>query len=401
MAERFDTVVIGAGQAGVAASYHLSRRGQDHVVLERGRVGETWRSQRWDGFYLNTPNWTLQLPGHHYDGPDPDGFAPLDEVIRYLEECATHSKTPVREGVNVTRLSPVEQGYLLKTEDGAIETKAVIVATGAYQVPGPRFPVPDGILTLHSSEYRRPDQLPSGAVLVVGGGQSGCQIAEELLNAGRPVYLSVGRCGWLPRRYRGRDILAWALDIGFMDQTVDTLPTPAARLAGNPSITGTEGGHDLHPRVLASMGVVVVGRFLGVDGGILSFAGDVEETLRADDEIPAKLCDRIDEFIATHALDAPPDLERRHPVEIPSVERLDEASTGITSVLWATGFRPDLSWIDLPLTDEQGWPIHRRGVTEFPGLYFIGLHWLHKRKSSLLMGVGEDAEYVVEHLTNS
>ena len=218
---------------------------------------------------------------------------------------------------------------------------------------------------------------------------------------GTAVDLSVGRCGWLPRRYRGRDILAWALDIGFMDQTVDTLPTPAARLAGNPSITGTEGGHDLHPRVLASMGVVVVGRFLGVDGGILSFAGDVEETLRADDEIPAKLCDRIDEFIATHGLDAPPDLERRHPVEIPSVERLDVVSTGITSVLWATGFRPDLSWIDLPLTDEQGWPIHRRGVTEFPGLYFVGLHWLHKRKSSLLMGVEEDAEYVVEHLTNS
>jgi putative flavoprotein involved in K+ transport len=400
--EQYDTVVIGAGQAGLAASYHLTQRGRDHVVLERGKVGETWRSQRWDGFYLNTPNWTLQLPGHQYDGPDPDGFAPLPEVIRYLEDGAALSKAPVREGVHVIRLSRVDQRYLLETEDGAIETDAVIVATGAYQTPGPQFPVPDGIVSLHSSEYRRPEQLPPGAVLVVGGGQSGCQIAEELLDAGRPVYLSVGRCGWLPRRYRGRDILAWALDIGFMDQTIDTLPSPAARLACNPSITGTGGGHDLHPRLLAARGAVVVGRFQGIDAGVLSFAGDLEATLRADDEIPAKLCHQIDEFILARGLDVPPDdPDELTPADIPLIERLDFSSTAITSILWATGFRPDLSWIDLPLADEQGWPVHRRGATSFPGLYFVGLHWLRKRKSSLLMGVAEDAEYVVDHLTNS
>jgi putative flavoprotein involved in K+ transport len=190
--------------------------------------------------------------------------------------------------------------------------------------------------------------------------------------------------------------------IGCMDQTIDTLQSPAARLVCNPSITGTGSGHDRHPRVLAARGAVVVGRFQGIDAGVLRFAGDLEETLRADDEIPAKLCHQINEFVSAGGIDAPPAApEPSDLVTIPPVERIDLVSSEITSILWATGFRSDLSWIDLPLTDEQGWPVHRRGVTDFPGLYFVGLHWLHKRKSSLLMGVGEDAEYVVGHLTNS
>jgi putative flavoprotein involved in K+ transport len=213
-------VVIGAGQAGLATSYHLTRLGVGHVVLERGRVAETWRSQRWDGFYLNTPNWTLQLPGHEYSGPEPDAFASLAAVIVHLEDYARKAGAPVREGVEVSRLRADGDEYVLETSDGPLRAESVVVAAGAFQRPTPTElteSAPPGLLQLHTSEYRNPEQLPEGGVLVVGAGQSGCQIADELNEAGRRTYLSVGRCPWFPRRYRGREILAWALDAGLLD----------------------------------------------------------------------------------------------------------------------------------------------------------------------------------------
>lgn len=228
-AERFGTVVVGAGQAGLAASHHLSRLGLEHVVLERGRVGETWRSQRWDGFYLNTPNWAQQLPGFPYAGPDPDAFAPLAEVIAYLEGYASAIAAPVREGVEVTAVRRDGSRLLVETRGDPLEADHVIVAAGAYQRPTATplaGGLPADLLQLHTSEYRRPSQLADGAVLVVGSGQSGCQIADELLDAGRTVYLSVGRCPWLPRRYRGRELVRWLLETGIVDETVDTLPSP-------------------------------------------------------------------------------------------------------------------------------------------------------------------------------
>ena len=400
--ERVDTIVIGAGQAGLATSYFLTAHDREHVVLDRGAVAETWHSARWDGFYLNTPNWSLQLPGGEYDGDDPDAFSPRADVVDYLKSYARSFGAPVREHVEVTALRREVDHYVLEADAGEYMAANVVVASGAFQQPRPRVPgVEDApvALQLTTSEYRRPDQLPDGAVLVVGGGQSGSQISDELLAAGRSVYLSAGRCAWFPRTYRGRDFVHWALTAGLLDQTVDSLPGPAARLACNPPISGNDGGHDCHPRWLAGRGAVVVGRLEGVHEGVARFEPGIEATLTAGDEFAGSIMAGFDQFIAESGLDAGPAEERASgPSPIDDTAELDLRDAGITSILWATGFRPDFGWIDLDLTDEYGWPVQRRGVSEHPGLYFVGVNWLHKRKSALFCGVGEDAEHVVSEL---
>lgn len=400
--ERVDTVVVGAGQAGLAVSSFLTQHGREHVVLERGRVGETWRSARWDGFCLNTPNWSLQLPGGEYDGDEPDAFAPLAEVIEHLEAYAQSFAAPVRERVGVTRLRRAGAAYELDTEAGAVAAANVVVTTGAFQRHRARVPGVETApveLQLTTSEYRRPEQLPDGAVLVVGGGQSGCQITDELLTAGREVYLSTGRCGWFPRRYRGHDFLHWAGVLGLLDQTADSLPSPAARLACNPPISGNDGGHDCHPRWLAGRGAQVVGRLLAVDGGVARFEGGVEAGLAASDQAVSNFAAQIDDYIAERRLDAAEAEEpETGPSPIPDVPSLDLRGQGVTSILWASGFRPDYGWIELEVADEYGWPVQERGVSAHPGLYFAGVNWLHKRRSALFCGVGEDAEHVVSHL---
>lgn len=394
-----EILVIGAGQAGLAASYHLSARGREHAVLERGRVGESWRSQRWDGFYLNTPNWSLQLPGFHYAGPEPDAFAPLQEIIAYLEDYAQSFRAPVREGVEVTRVRRNGRGFHIETNGTPLTADTVIVATGAYQRPTPTplsKALPSEILQLHTSDYRRPTQLAAGAVLIVGSGQSGCQIADELLTAGREVYLSVGRCPWLPRRYRGREVVHWLVETGLADQTVDTIP-PAARLGCNAPVSGNDGGHDCNPRWLARRGAILVGRVEAAQGGRLQIGSGLRESLAAGDEFLAAFRNRVDELVSKAKLDVadPEPLDADMP--LPEIAELDLRGAGIGTVLWANGFRPDHHWIEGVEVDSQGWPVQRRGVTSIPGLYFVGLHWLYKRKSSLLFGVGEDAEYVVAH----
>jgi putative flavoprotein involved in K+ transport len=401
MPQRIDTIVIGAGQAGLSASYHLTQAGREHVVLERGEVGDSWRNRRWDGFYLNTPKFTQQLPGFEYDGPEPEAFSSRDETVAYLDDYAGSFSAPVRTGVEVTALRK-DGGEL--AVDAAAETlhaRNVVVATGAYQSPTPTAlaeKLPDDVFQLRTDDYRRQEQLPEGAVLVVGGGQSGCQIADELRLAGRTVYLSVGRCPWLPRRYRGREIVHWLVESGYLDQTVDTLPSPALRLLCNPPISGNDGGHDCHPRWLEARGVTLLGRLVDVDGHALTLAPDLAESLAFGEELRARVLGVIEAHIAEAGVDAD-EREVEEPfADVRAIDRVDLREAGITTVLWATGYRPAFGWIELPLFDEFGWPMQQRGVTEVPGLYFLGLHWLHTRRSSLLFGVGGDAEHVVSDL---
>ena len=399
---KLDTVIIGAGQAGLSASYCLTQRGVDHVLLERGRVGETWRAERWDGFFLNTPNWSLQLPGHHYQGPEPDGFAPLAEVISYLESYARSFAAPIRSGVEVSRVQRGEDGFVVETGDGALEAHSVVVAAGSFRRPTPRpaaAQMPPRVFQLHTSEYRRPDQLPDGSVLIVGSGQSGCQIADELLSSGRTVYLSVGRCPWLPRRYRGREVVHWLIETGLADETVDRLPSPAARLTCNPPVSGNDGGHDCNPRWLARRGAILVGRVEAVDGPVVRLGSGLEESLAAGDAFGAGFRRRVDEYVRSTGLDVPDAEPEEAEVAVALVTELDLAASGVTTVIWASGFRPEHGWIDGLESDEQGWPRHERGVTAIPGLYFVGLNWLHKRKSALFFGVGEDAEHVASQIT--
>ena len=400
--ERVETVVIGAGQAGLSTSYFLTKGGHDHVVLERGRVAETWHTQRWDGFYLNTPNWAQQLPGHAYRGSEPDGFAPLVEVIEYLEQYAERFAAPVLTNAEVSALRPnSDGGYVVEVDRRRLRAANVVVATGAYQRPAPSplaDAAPAGLFQLHTSAYRAADQLPPGGVLVVGSGQSGCQIAEELLDAGRTVYLSVGRCPWLPRRYRGRELVRWLIDTGMADETVDTLPSPAARLACNPPVSGNDGGHDCNPRWLARRGAALLGRLEGFQGRTARFASDLAENLARGDEFVAAFERKVDEYVSAAKLDVPEADIRGEPEPVEESPALDVDAASIGTILWATGFRPDLGWIDLPVVGDDGWPVQTRGVTAFPGLYFVGVHWLHKRKSALFLGVGEDAEYVAAHI---
>jgi putative flavoprotein involved in K+ transport len=396
--ERIETVVVGAGQAGLAVSHLLTTQGREHMVLERGRVGETWRTRCWDAFHLNTPNWTLLLPGHEYAGDDPDAFLTLPDVIAYLDDYADGLRQTLRLGVEVLQLEQDGAGrFRVQTSADTLEAANVVVATGAFQQPrlGPQAKSA-GVLQLHTSEYRNPSVLLEGGVLVVGSGQSGCQIAEELLRAGKHVYLSVGRCPWAPRRYRGRDLVHWMIDLGLMDETVDRLPSPDAVWACNPALSGNDGGHDCNPLTLEREGAVLLGRLEQLEDGKALFAPDLEENLAKGAAFDSRFKSRVDEYVRANDLDAAEEptgrgvQSRRRPVR-----ELDLRRSGIGAVVWASGFRPDFGWIKLPVLDDSGRPLHVRGISRVPGLSFVGLHWLYKRKSGLLLGVGEDAEHVV------
>jgi len=401
--ERIETIVVGAGQAGLAASYFLTQEGREHIVFERGRVGETWRSQRWDGFYLNTPNFAQRLPGFHYTGDEPEAFAPLHEVVAYLEGYASSFEAPLRETVDVVHIARHDDEFVLDTSAGAFQSRNVVIAAGAYQRPTPTSAsesVPGDVFQLHTTEYRRPDQLPDGAILIAGSGQSGCQIADELLDAGRRVYLSCGHCGWFPRRYRSRELVHWLIETGLVDDTPADLPSPAARLRCNPPVSGNGGGHDCHPRWLADRGAILLGRVLGFDGSAARIGDNLDEALAWGDAFAAEFRQKVDEYVAERHLDIPVE-DVISPGSVQSVSDLDLRRDGVSTILWANGFRPDHSWIDGVETDEQGWPFHVGGASPVPGLYFVGIHWLRTRKSSLFLGVGEDAERVVSQLVAS
>jgi putative flavoprotein involved in K+ transport len=404
MTERISTVVVGAGQAGLAVSHELAQAGVDHTVLERGRIGQTWRG-RWDSFCLVTPNWTVQLPGGRYDGPDPDGFMERDDVVAFLERYARGFGAPVREGVGVTSLDVDGGGrLLLETSAGRIAADRVVVATGAYRRPH-RPPaaatLPTDLLQIDAAQYRNPGSLPDGAVLVIGAGQTGCQIAEELHMSGRDTYLSCGRAPWLPRRIGDRDLTWWAVETGFLEAPVESLPAPAARFAANLLATGHGGGRDLHLRTLDAQGVTLLGRFAGADARRARFAPDLGESVRWGDEKHADFMKLVRKLVAERGL-AEPDLPEPEPLEASPVEELD--LRGFGAVVFAGGYRPDhASWIRAPgAFDELGFPVHRDGAsTVVPGLHFVGVHFLRKRKSALLIGVGEDAAIVARGIAGA
>jgi cation diffusion facilitator CzcD-associated flavoprotein CzcO len=403
MTDRTETVVVGGGQAGLSVSRELTQAGVEHVVLEKTRLGQTWRG-RWDSFCLVTPNWSVQLPRHPYDRADPDGFMPRDEIVGYLERYAAGFGAPVHEGVEVTSLRRLPDGdFALGTSAGDIVARTVVLSTGAYQRPhrpaGART-LPPELLQIDAGDYRNPDELPPGRVLVVGSGQSGCQIAEELHRAGRDVLLACGRAGWMPRRIGDHDVFWWLHEAGDLDDRVESLPDPAARLAANLQATGHGGGHDLHYRTLQRMGVCLLGHFLGAEDGHARFAPDLADSVAWGDKRHAKVLDGFRKLAAERGLPWP-DMPVPEPVKATTAERVSLADLG--AVVFAGGFRPGYgSWVECPAAfDELGFPIHDEGASSVvPGLYFVGVHFLRKRKSSLLIGVGEDAAIVADRIAS-
>jgi putative flavoprotein involved in K+ transport len=404
--EHIETVIIGGGHAGLTMSYSLSQLGQEHVILERGQVGERWRSERWDSFYFQFPNWTIELPGYKYQCDDPDAFAPGHEVVRFLDGYADFIKAPVRCRVAVTSL---EQGssegrYLIRTQNGTIEAGTVVIATGPYQqpaIPAIGAEIPADIFQVHSSSYRNPDQLPAGAILVVGAGSSGCQITEDLIQSGRHVYLSVGRHRRVPRRYRGRDFAWWGGPMGSWEQTVDTLPSPKAKNDLGPLLTPANGGHDVDLRRMAADGVTLLGRVQGIARSILIIADDLQTNLADGDLRFTDYKKLVDKYVSKAGLNCPEEPSSRHGVAEPDevlrpIREVDLKAAGISSIVWATGFHSDFDWVKLPIFDDGGEPVHQRGVTSLPGIYFIGIKWLYKRKSHFMANAGpaEDAAYI-------
>jgi putative flavoprotein involved in K+ transport len=395
--ERIDTVVIGGGQAGLTMSHCLTRNGREHVVLERHRVAERWRSERWDSLRFQFPNWAMQLPDFVYAGTDPDEFAPRDDVVRFIEAYARFIRAPVRVGVEVRSLRRALDGFRIDTADATIAASNVVIATGPYQRPA--IPaMADGIrdvVQISASQYRNAAQLPPGGVLVVGAGASGCQIAEELLQADRQVVLSVGAHRRVPRRYRGRDFIWWIDALGLDDKVADQGATRQAPLL----ISGANGGRTVDLRRYAASGMMLAGRFRAARNGIASFESDLAANLAGGDEAYAGFVRAADAHVAQAGLTLPdePPCGGASPEPAP-VETLDLRAAGISSIIWATGYRYDFAWIDLDVFGTNGTPIHRRGVTAVTGAYFLGLPFLHKTKSSFLSGVGEDAAYLAARI---
>jgi len=404
---RLPVAIVGGGQAGLAVSHHLCARGVDHIVVERATAGSDWVERRWESFCLVTPNWQCRLPGWPYAGDDPDGFMVRDEIASYLAGYVASFDPPLAEGVEVTRLAQARGGgFELQTSDGSIGAQQVVVATGGYHLP--RVPLeaaalPDAIEQVHSSRYRSPDALRAGAVLVVGTGQSGCQIAEDLHLAGREVRLCVGGAPRVARRYRGRDVVAWLEDIGHYDLPIDEHPEGLrARREPNHYVTGRDGGHDIDLRAFARDGMHLHGRLTAAGAGTVRCAGDLAANLDAADATSDRIKDTIDGWIEREGLVAPLE-DRYHPVWEPrhqdgAEEEIDLAGSGISTVVWSTGFTRDYRWIDLPAFKGNGYPTHHRGVTAVPGLSFVGLPWLHTWGSGRFAGVAADAEYLADRI---
>jgi putative flavoprotein involved in K+ transport len=405
-----DVLVVGAGHAGLVMSGYLGQGGREHLVIDRrDRLGGGWQD-RWDEFRLVTPNWTSSFPGWAYDGDDPDGFMSRDEITTRVARYADVVGAPVALATEMQRLTPIDgAGFLATTSRGELLARQVVVATGSYHTP--RIPplagrVSDRVTQLHSHHYRNETALPPGAVLVVGSGQTGLQLAEELSAAGRRVYISVGSAGRVPRRYRGRDIFGWLVDViqrgasfGVTLPTAEQLLDGRRRFSAMPALSGHGGGHDTNLRQYAAEGMRLAGRLTGADGERLTFADDLTRNLElADRFFDERFRTTIDTYIERAGIEAPP----AHGVDVAhqpeGLTALDLLREGISTIIWATGYGLDYGWIDGPLLDELGYPRNTRGVAAVPGLYFLGLLWQHSQASASLIGPGLDGAHLLERM---
>jgi putative flavoprotein involved in K+ transport len=399
-----DTVIIGCGQAGLAMSYLLRQRGREHIILERHRIAERWRSERWDSLCFQLPNRWLDLPGKAYDGSDPEGFSHKADVLRFLLDYAQEIAAPVRTVAEVIRLSRSDDdSYSIETVDGSLKARHVVIATGPFQhalIPDFSRELPPSILQIDAAQYQNPEQLPKGAVLVVGSGNSGSQIADELLRSGRRVHLAISRHIRVPRRYRGKDLIWWYEELGRFDVNIDSFPN--RRYPPTAIMTGINGGYDLSPRHLGSAGVVLLSRLQGAADGTLGFADDAAEILAAADRGHAGFIEAADILAATPLMnsivereDASPPLP---PVHLDNVRTLNPQQENITTIIWASGYRFGFDWVHLPIIDAHGTPIQTRGITPCRGVYFLGLHWMHTFRSAILAFMGRDAAYLADHI---
>ena len=399
-------IVIGGGQAGLSASYLLKEHGVEHVVFERHTIAHAWQTQRWDSFCLVTPNWQCQLPGFPYAGDEPFGFMPRTDIVSYIGDYAQSFAAPIHTGVTVERVQQTGDTFAVRTSEGEWTTNSVICAIGAYhrpRIPALSAQFPGSILQLHSSEYKNAAALPPGAVLVVGTGQSGCQIAEDLHIEKRVVHLCTGSAPRVARRYRGRDVVEWLNDMGHYDLPVEQHPQgERVRLKSNHYVTGRDGGHDIDLRRFALEGMQLYGRLRDVAGSMLLLGDDLEANLDRADASAEAIKDQIDGWIDTQKLDAPSEA-RYVPVWRPgeSLNEIDVLTSGVSTVIWSTGFQSDFSWIEMPVFDASGYPRHKRGVTPQRGLYFLGLPWMHSWGSGRFSGVARDAAFIVSDLTRT
>jgi putative flavoprotein involved in K+ transport len=399
-----EVLVVGAGQAGLSMSYCLTQRGVEHLVVDKSTVGHEWRERRWDSFCLVTPNWQCLLPGFPYPGPEQHGFMLRDEIIEYVEGYAKSFGPPLAEYTAATRLSQRPRGgFEIRTSRGTLTAEHVVVATGPYQVPLiPRMAqrLPDDVVQLHSSQYRNPQELPPGAVLVVGTGQSGSQIAEDLHLAGRAVHLATGSAPRVARFYRGRDVVDWLADMGYYTRGIGEFDdADAVRFRANHYVTGRGGGRDIDLRAFARDGMALHGRLASIGGSTVRFADDLRHNLDQADAVAESIKDSIDAYIDARRITAPPEA-RYSPVWQPGggPDAIDLEEAGVAAVIWATGFGRDCRWIEVPVFDGRGYPTHRRGVTSCEGLYFLGLPWQHTWGSGRFCGVGADAGYLADQI---
>jgi putative flavoprotein involved in K+ transport len=400
--ETIDTLVVGAGQAGIAMSEHLGKAGVPHLVLERSRIAERWRTARWDSLVMNGPAWHDRFPGMEFDS-DPDAFPGKEAVADYFAAYAAKIGAPVRCGVEVRSVERLagRPGFRVETSEGVIEAQRVVAATGPFQKPviPAIVPAEAGVVQMHSTDYRNPGALPAGALLVVGSGSSGVQIAEELLAAGRRVYLSVGPHDRPPRAYRGRDFCWWLGVLGKWDAAAPAPGTEHVTIA----VSGANGGHTVDLRRLAARGMVLVGRTEGFQGGVLTFAPDLAKNIAQGDANYLSVLDEADAWVARNGADLPPEPEARVIGPDPDCMRdpvlaLDLRAAGIGSIVWATGFTVDYGWLKLDAFDAKGRPRHQRGVSVEPGIYFLGLPWQSRRGSSFVWGVWHDAKYIADQI---
>ena len=405
MNNHYSVVIVGGGQAGLSMSYCLKERGLDHIVFEKNKIGYSWRSKRWDSFCLVTPNWQCQLPGYSYPGNDRHGFMKKDEIVKYIEEYAASFDPPLQEGVEVLKLQKNRSYgvFELTTTIGDYTADQVVVASGSYHLPkmpkiGERLP--ENIVQLHSSEYKTPELLPDKSVLVVGTGQSGCQIAEDLHLAGKKVHLCVGSAPRSPRRYRGKDVVDWLDRMGYYDLSIDKHPQrEKVRTKANHYVTGRDGGREIDLRQFAVEGMQLHGRLKNISGGNLEFFDDLKPNLDQADAVAESIKKTIDVFIDKNQIEAPIDPPYQ-PIWEPEkdVLTLDYEQANIGAVIWCTGYQSDFSWIEIPVFDGKGYPGHDRGVTDVPGLYFLGLPWLYTWGSGRFSGIARDATYLGDRI---